>query len=230
MTTPNPNPTAEDIAKLTSSLERSREENKTDRAKHGEFRKTVATRLGLAEDAAPDAILARLGETDAEKVIAERLTPVAKERDEAKARAADVESRWAGEKVDRSLTDALSRSGMIAANRDDALALARPLFALSDKGEVVTKADAAGVIPGASPDQWIVAQLRAMRPHWWERSVGGGATGGSRGAASVGDDSCFKPGATWNLTAQAQFERRYGTRAADSAARRYGTMPFGIGR
>ncbi|MCC6676407.1 MAG: hypothetical protein IT436_04625 [Phycisphaerales bacterium] len=216
-TTPNTEatPTVEElqtsVAKLTKALESEREAHKTTR---GEL-------AGLS---------ALAGKGDLEKVIGERLAPVAKERDDARAKLADVESRWAGEKVDRSLSDSLSRSGMIADNAADALALARPLFALSDKGEVVTKADAAGVIPGASPDQWIVAQLRTLRPHWWPKSVGGGATGGARPAGSAADDSCFKPGATWNLTAQAQFERRHGTRAAETAARRYGTTPFGIGR
>lgn len=215
------------IAKLEKALDSERTAHAETKRTHGEFRAAFTTPLGLPPESPVDAILSAMGDT--EKLIGERTASVAKERDEARAKAADVESRWAGEKVDRALSDALARSGMIEANREDALGIARSLFTVDGKGEVRTKAGAAGVIPGATPDQWILGQLRALRSHWWARSQGGGAVGGARSTASVGDTSCFRPGPTWNLTAQVAFERRHGSRAAEAAAREYGATPFGVG-
>lgn len=230
MSTTDPATLQSNIDKLTETLKKARDEHKAEKAAMlGPIRKALA----LAEDANTDAILAALTARapEAEALIAERTKTLTTERDDARTRLADVESRWAGERIDRSLSDALTRSGMIGDNSADALALARPLFALSDKGEVVTKTDAAGVVPGATPDQWIVSQLRTLRPHWWPKSMGGGAIGGSsRGSAFVGDTSCFRPGSSWNITAQAAFERKHGTRAAEAAARQYGATPFGLGR
>ncbi|QOI99247.1 MAG: hypothetical protein HRU70_01575 [Phycisphaeraceae bacterium] len=216
-----------DVAKLQAALKAERDAHTETKRAHGEFRTAILTPLGLPDNAPAETITARIG--DVEKTITDRTAALTTERDEARTRLADVEGRWAGEKVDRSISDALSRSGMIADNATDALALARPLFVLSEKGEVVTKADAAGVIPGATPDQWIIAQLRTLRPHWWPKSAGGGASGGSRGGMAMGDDSCFRP-ESWNVTLQARYEKLHGTRAAEAAARRYGTTPFGLGR
>lgn len=216
-----------DVAKLQAALKAERDAHTETKRVHGEFRTAILTPLGLPDNAPAETITARIG--DVEKTVTDRTAALTTERDEARTRLANVESRWAGEKVDRALSDALTRSGMIADNAADALALARPLFVLSDKGDVVTKADTAGVIPGANPDQWIIAQLRTLRPHWWPKSMGGGAVGGSRGGAMMGDTSCFKPGPTWNITAQAAFERKHGTRAAEMAARQHGSTPFGLG-
>jgi len=217
-----PAPTAEDLDKMRKALEAEREERKSDRTKHSTFRASVAKVLGLPEDASSDAILARVG--DAEKVIGERAATLTKERDEATARVADVESRWASERVDGALRDAFAKSGADPRNAEDYLTLARGAFALDDKGNVRTKDDIPNTLPGVDPATWIVAELRAKRPHWWPTSQGGGARGGKGvGNPTVpGDASCFKPGPTFNLTAQGQYAKTYGMAAAERASQLFG--------
>lgn len=228
MTTPNPNPTAEDVAKLSSALEKAREEHKADKAKHGEFRKALAAKFGLAEDAAPDAILARLGESDAEKIIAERLAPVAKERDEANARAAAAESRWASDRIDRALSDALRKSGVRPELVEPALALARPLFTVDPKsGAVQTKADAANTLPNVGAEAWAFGECRAKFPSFYPPNVSGGARGSAGvGPGTPGDASCFRPGSpTHSMTNMARFVDQHGTEAAIRACRVHGIAP-----
>lgn len=217
-----------DVAKLQAALKAERDAHTETKRAHGEFRTAILTPLGLPDNAPAETITARIG--DVEKTITDRTAALTTERDEARTRLADVESRWAGEKVDRALTDALARSGVLADFRDDALAIARNSFGVNERGEVVTKAGVAGVIPGATPDQFVIGQLRSMKPAYWPKSAGGGAMGGSsRGSRYVGDDSCFRPGPTWNLSQQISFEKRHGKQASEAAARRYGTTPFGLG-
>lgn len=66
------------------------------------------------------------------------------------------------------------------------------------------------------------SDLRAARSVSVTCSPGGNARGGGIGANPHGDDSCFRPGPTWNLTAQFAYEGKYGSIAADTARRRYG--------
>lgn len=42
--------------------------------------------------------------------------------------------------------------------------------------------------PGANAEAWIVAELRAKRPHWWPLSSGGGAKGAGGLPPSAGVD------------------------------------------
>lgn len=220
------NPTAADVERLTKSLEAARGDTKKAEAKASEFRKSIAARLGLAEDAAPDDVLARLGETDTERLISERLAPIVQERDEAKARAAEIESRWASEKIDAALVSAFEKSGARREHVEDYLLLARPLFTVDPKtGAVRTKADAPNTVPNCDPAAWIMGEYRVKRPHHFPLSVGGsakGSRGNSEHPSVPGDTSAFKPGPTWNLTGQGNYVKRYGVEAASRAARLYG--------
>lgn len=174
------------------------------------LRSTLAKSVGLGEEADEAAILARITDTT-------------KERDEAKARAADVESRWASEKVDSALRDAFAKSGADPRNAEDFLALARPLFGVDAKtGAVVTKADAPNTVPGQNAEAWIVSELRAKRSHWWPLSLGAGARGAGFTPGAGADDSCFNPASpNYNFTAQLALEARHGAEFADKARAKY---------
>lgn len=193
MTAPNPNaPTVEELSAQLATL-----------------RATLAKSLGLGEDADEAAILARVADTT-------------KEAEEAKARAADVESRWAGEKVDSALRSAFERSGAGREHEEDFLLLARGLFEVDEKGEVRTRKDAPNTLPGIDPAAWIVAELRAKRAHWFPHSVGGNARGGGALPSAGADDSCFDPSSpNYNFTKQLALEARYGSEFADKARARY---------
>jgi hypothetical protein len=196
MTTPNPDNLAPTVEELSAQL--------------ATLRATLAKSLGLGEDADEAAILARVADTT-------------KEAEEAKARAADVESRWASEKVDSALRDAFAKSGADAHNAEDFLALARPLFTVDAKtGAVVTKTDAPNTVPGQNAEAWIVSELRAKRSHWWPKSQGAGARGGGALPSGGADDSCFDPSSpNYNFTKQLAAEAKYGAEFADKARARY---------
>ena len=174
------------------------------------LRATLAKSVGLGEEADEAAILARITDT-------------ARERDEAKARAADVESRWASEKVDSVLRDAFAKSGADPRNAEDYLALARPLFTVDAKtGAVVTKPDAPNTVPGANVEAWIVSELRTKRPHWWGLSTGGGARGAGLLPSGGASDSMFDPRSPdYSFTAQLAAESKFGPAFADKARQRY---------
>lgn len=193
MSDTNPNtPTVEELTAQLSAL-----------------RAGLAKGFGLEESATDEALLARAGE-------------VAKERDEARSKAADVESRWASEKVDSALRSAFEKSGAGREHEEDFLLLARGLFEVDEKGEVRTRKDAPNTLPGIDPAAWIVAELRAKRAHWFPHSVGGNARGGGALPSAGADDSCFDPSSpNYNFTKQLALEARYGSEFADKARARY---------
>lgn len=84
---------------------------------------------------------------------------------------------------------------------------------------------APGVLPSVDPARFVHGVVKAERGHWWRSSVGGGA---KRPLWARAPD-CSKPGATWNVTQQAVFEREHGSAAALAAAARWGTRPFWMG-
>lgn len=174
---------------------------------------------GLAENADDETLTARLGDT--ETIISERTAALAKERDEAVQRAADIESRWASEKVDSALRLAFEKSGARPEHLEDFLLLARPLFSVDETGAVRTRKDAKEAIPGIDPAAWIHGELKAKRAHYWPTSIGGGSKGG--GSVPVGgDDSCFDPTSpNYNFTKQLALEAKYGSEFADRARARY---------
>jgi hypothetical protein len=227
-------PTIEDlqtsVTKLETTLAKVRDEAKAEKAATlAPFRKA----LGLPDDAGADLILDAMTKRapDAEALIAERTKVIAAERDAAVATAGQVRAERAAERIDVAITAALGKSGMIPENGEDAANLLRPLLTVDPKtGSVVTK-EAPGVIPGQSADQYIHAQLKTARPHWWSRSIGGKATGGTRASSGGGDTSVFDPlSPKFSLTAQAQFERRFGVEAARRAALAHGQRLAGEGR
>jgi hypothetical protein len=174
------------------------------------IRTGMAKGLGLAEDATDEALLARAAE-------------VAKERDDSRAEVATLKSAADSGKVDAALRDAFAKSGADPRNAEDFLSLARPLFGVDAKtGAVATKADAPNTVPGASAEAWIVAELRAKRPHWWALSTGGGARGAGLTSHGGGDDSCFDPRSpNYNFTRQLEAEAKHGPAFADKARAKY---------
>jgi hypothetical protein len=184
---------------------------------------SIEDREALAVQAA-----ARLGEV--ENVVGERTATLAKERDEAKAKAAEVESRWTGERVENALRAAFAKSGADPRHERDFIDLYRGAFVVDANCEVRTKPDAPApeVIPNVDPAQFVHGVVKAQRGHRWPNSVGGGARG-SAVQLNVGAPDCFKPGPTWNVTQQAAYEAQHGSAAALAAAARWGTRPFWMG-
>lgn len=179
---------------------------------------TVRSALALGEDADTDAIAqaltARLGDGAA---AVERVKTIEQER--------------TNEKITATVRKALEDSGILPEFMDDALMRANAVgFIVNDKGEVVTKPDAANALPSASPAAWVQGELKAKAARYWPTSQGGGVKGGGFTPNGLpGDTSCFNP-ANPNLTLQLRYEATYGAEAARRAAARFGVKLPGGGR
>jgi hypothetical protein len=223
------NTDAQSVERLQAALANERAAHKATRA---QMLAPFRTALGLGDDADAAAVLStlgtRLGET--ETVVAERTAALSAERDAATTRAAEIETRWNAERIDSALSAAWERSAAIPDNRADYLALARPLFTVdAATGAVVTKADTANTVPGASPEQWILGQLQALRPHWWARSVGGNSRGGGVEVDRGGGVACFDPRSPqFSVTRQFAYEATHGAAAADRARAQFARYRVGV--
>lgn len=177
---------------------------------------TVRSALALGEDADTDAIAqalaARLGDAAA---AVERVKTIEQER--------------TNERIAATVRKALEDSGILPEFMDDALMRANAVgFIVNDKGEVVTKPDAANTIPSASPAAWVQGELKAKAARYWPTSQGGGSKGGGFTPNNLpGDPTCFDPSRP-NLTLALQYEATFGAEAARRAAARYGVkLPGG---
>jgi hypothetical protein len=227
--TPNPNPengnppapTAADLDRLKAALEAERAAHKETKTKAAERRTVYARTLGLAENVNDEDIVAHLSGTDHAKAVAS----IQAERDELRAKVTKIEQERDAQHVESAISAALSKSGMIPANHEDAANLIRSMLTVKE-GKVVTKDGVPNVIPGMDPTQLFHATVKTLRPHWWPSSVGGGAVG-SRGNANPnalpGDASCFDPRSpNFNVTKQGQYHRAYGPEVAARARAQYG--------
>lgn len=143
------------------------------------------------------------------------------ERDAAVAEVAKIKADANTARVEAEIKDAVTKAGIFAHSTDDAATILRGVLEVTDKGEVRTKA-APNVVPGQTAEQFIVGQLRTLRPHYWPASIGAGAKGAGFAAHAGPDVSCFKGG---TLTAQYALVARVGERAAIEACRRSGIVP-----
>lgn len=220
--TPNPTaPTTADVDRLTKALEAERNEHKETRARLSTLRTDLGRITGLGEDAAIEKITERLGDT--EKTITDRLAPVIAERDTAVKRAESLEQQKRAAILDAAVDRAIARSGVKAEAVEDAKLHLRAALTIDAKGEIVTKGEN-GEVGGQSPDWFVIARLRTLRPGYWELSRGGGARGNSGNNPANGvDDRCFNPrDPAYSITAQGQFYLRHGAAASERARRRYG--------
>lgn len=214
-------PTLEELqaekARLVSALHKAREDAKA--AKSAALA-PVRKALGLDDNADLGAILRSIEDHTSAvgSLVAERTAALVQERDAAKAEAAKARDRWASDRIDHALAEALRESRIIPDFLQETVEHTRGMFEVTDDGRVLTRSDVPGVIGGATAAQFVLGQLRAMKPGLWPKSQGGGAVGG-RHAPPLGDTSCFR---SKNITAIARFADRYGVDAAIQQGRAHG--------
>jgi hypothetical protein len=205
------------VERLKAALKAEREAHRATKAK---LLAPVRAALGLPDDAPLDSITAtvtaRIADVDAQ--LAERTAALTAERDQARAEADKIKVEWNAHRLDTAIHAALTKSGVKPECMEDATTILRGVLEVDGTGAVRTKA-AAGVLPGLSPDQFIVGQLRSMRPHYWPTSVGGGSKGGGAIPSAGVDVSAFKGG---TLTDQMALIGRVGEKAVIDALRRSG--------
>ena len=116
-----------------------------------------------------------------------------------------------------SVQEALIKSKVIDAAREDALFRAEYVFDLVD-GKPATK-EGVGVTPGLDPSGWL-EEIQPNRPHWWGDAQGGGASGSGGGGPS-GEN--YWAAGNWNVTKQGQYIKEHGMEKAKRMAERAGS-------
>jgi hypothetical protein len=161
-----------DVAGLQSALQKERE-----------ARKSAEKAAKAAAEAARDAELKDKGLLEQkQKWDAEILKPVTE-------RLSVLEQENRSLKLVTPVKDMLRKAGVI--DPDDAWAVVGQKFDLADDGKVILKDN-----PTANLEQWVAADLKASKPHWFHgtQAGGGGATGGRAAPARViasGDQRAF---------------------------------------
>jgi len=229
--------TQADIDRIHGGLVKERDEHKVTKASlhvwdgldHQEVRTKLDrfTELEVAAKGNKDEMDAKLEELTEARVLT-RLAPVERENKTLKTRCQELEER-AGtlekEKTYRTIgdqvLDACVKSKVVDEARADVIMLANQVMDVTEDGKtVLTKENPYGVTPGLSPDVFL-SEMQDKRPHWWPKSVGGGA-GGSGANFGAGASNPWTH-AGWNMTKQGQFIKENGIEKAEQMAKTAGT-------
>lgn len=215
--------TSEDIARLTESLRKEREDHKKV--------KDVLAKLG-GPDLDADALVEKLdeyeelklrvesgegGKIDDKKVeelveqrVQRRLAPVERERDRLKTRNTELETENGTLKgtitrgtVESELRRHATEGKVVTSALDDILDIGANIFEVAEDGAVVTRQGLRNVPAGITPDVWL-SDMKEKRPHWWPASQGGGAGGGSKDGGTTSNPWTKD---NWSIEAQAQLVR-----------------------
>lgn len=215
--------TSEDIARLTESLRKEREDHKKV--------KDVLAKLG-GPDLDADALVEKLdeyeelklrvesgegGKIDDKKVeelveqrVQRRLAPVERERDRLKTRNTELENENGTLKgtitrgtVESELRRHATEGKVVTSALDDILDIGANIFEVAEDGAVVTRQGLRNVPAGITPDVWL-SDMKEKRPHWWPASQGGGAGGGSKDGGTTSNPWTKD---NWSIEAQAQLVR-----------------------
>lgn len=227
--------TQADIDRLSSALEKERNDHKQTRASltaWGDLKPddTIAKldRMGELEAAAAGKIDDKKIEDMVEARVKSRLAPV--ERDLIKTKTDLVASqgevtnykqREKTTKIHETIRRAGSAAKLLDTAIEDAIVLGERVFDVNESGDVVTK-DNSGVTPGVGPDVWLT-DMQQKRPHWWPASAGGGANGGGGGSKIANNPFSAEH---WNLTEQGKLVNESPAKA-DQYAKAAGTKVGG---
>ena len=87
-------------------------------------------------------------------------------------------------------------------------------------GKFVVKADSPVGTPGSDAKS-LIKDHETLKPHWFERSDGGGAGGGNKGGGSDGENPWTRE--HWNKTEQGKYIKEHGIEKATAAAKSAGS-------
>jgi len=229
--------TQADIDRLSSSLQKERDEHKETKGKlhawdgldledvRGKLDRF--TELEIAAKGNKEEMDSRLEELT-EARIRSRMAPVEREAAALKKRLGEIEESYNAmvlEKTQRTITDAVRSACTSGAAKvldtamGDVELLARAVFEVAEDGTVLTKENPFGITPGLAPDVWL-QEMQPKRPHWWPMNQGGG----SKGSGNLGGMASNPwSGDNWNLTEQGKYVREHGVAKAEQMAKMAGT-------
>lgn len=174
----------------------------------------------------PELEIAAEGKIDDKKVdkiveqrVVSRIAPVQRERDTLKTQLDDLTKQVEGfktqektRKVHDSIRSAAAKANVRGEAMEDALILAERVFEVRDDDGAVVVKEGVGITPGLDPQSWF-SEIQPKRPHWFQDSVGGGATG------STGSGTGPNPwtAENWNMTEQGRIYNQSQSRAENLA-------------
>lgn len=218
--------TTENVQRLESALNKERNDHKVTKEKYAPLAGKDINEIITTLDRIPELEAAASGAGNDPKKIDElveakiktRLSPIERERDQLKAKNAELETsnnalngQITGDKIRSELTRAAVAAKIIPGAMDDVLMYGERLFTLDESGKIVTK-DGVGVTPGLDPSVWLTDTLE-KKTHWLPPTHGGGAQGG-KGGGQVGNPFSHDG---WNMTEQMRIARENPAKAEQLA-------------
>jgi len=197
---------------------------------HGGPRNALLDRFAELEVAAKgnkDEMDSKLEELTEARVLT-RLAPVERENKTLKTRCDELEkvaTTLQTERTQRIITDnvrdACVKSKVETTALADVIMLANQVFEVGEDGKtVLTKENPYGVTPGLAADVFMT-EMQEKRPHWWPKSVGGGAGGSQSNFGAGGKNPWSHDG--WNMTEQGKYLKENGVEKAEQMAKTAGT-------
>lgn len=223
--------TEADVTRLSSALEKERNDHKGTKKKFEAFGDRKPEDILVQLDRIAELEALNGGKLDDEKIdkivqgrIKTQLSPLERKLAEATKGITERDGVIEGFKTKetaRTITDAIrdavsKTQGFNATALEDAISLGERHLTVTEDGKVVTRDNLVqvGVTPGVDAVVWLT-DMQAKRPHWWGTTSGGGA-GGNNGRGGTNGANPWAAD-TWNMTEQARMYKENPTRSAQLA-------------
>lgn len=226
--------TVEDVEKLSEALQKERTEHKNIKAaltpwnalgktpdeiaEAIEELEELRVRIAAAGDPADlDEKVNMIADSRIKREIAplqRKLEALNQERDAAVNQVAGLKTTLQRNAIRDTITKAALNAKIEQTAITDAIIIGLAEFEVDEESGAITHKET-----GLDAEAWLIDQ-KDKRPHWWPRSVGGGARGG--GVSEHGETNPWSP-AHWNVTTQGQFIRTHGTEKAERLAKAAGS-------
>lgn len=220
--------TEADVARLTSALDKERNDHKATKKKFEVFGDRKAEDILADLDRLPALEAAAEGKLDDDKVnelvekrLAAKTGPLERQLKTLTGTLTEREQEleeYKAKETTRTLHDAIREAvgkaqGFQPAALEDALMFGERHLQLSEDGKVITR-DSVGVTPGVDAVVWL-SEMQQKKPHWWGATAGGGARGNNGTGGNYSENPFSRE--HWNMTRQGELLRENRTRAEQMA-------------
>lgn len=219
--------TQADVDRVQNSLVKERNDHKATKEKYSFLADMDVTQVQTMLDKYPELEAAvnsggKLDEAAIQKLVEGRLTsltaPLKRDLEKARKELSERDEKigeFTKKEKTRLITDHIRSAASKLKTRDtaieDAILAGMNVFEVAEDGSVITR-DGVGVTPGISAEVWLT-DMQSKKPHWWDESSGGGASGSRSGAVPNNPFSAQH----WNLTEQGRLVKENRTKAEQMA-------------